>query len=695
MRINGILIGTCLAASALMCVCAVGHAEEVFLPRIDVIGSTQEDMQNIAGAMTVISHDDLKRLQPASTEDALRTVSGLVTKPEEESAIVANIGMRGLSASEYKTLVLEDGVPVAPDLFFGNSRYYNPRIQRMESIEVLKGAASLRYGPNTIGGVINYKTKDPQEGTNFGIKLGSHQYKEASFETGLRSASGDALAGLFVTTANSNGFQNKGYEMQDIMVKAGTVLNSNQWLGVKYTHYENDANISYRGLFINDYKAGATYNPAPDDWFLTSRDSLDINHEYEIDGQSRINTVVYWSQMQRDYWRFDIHAASSLSNGRWNFDTTNDGNTANDIVYGNNRAFDRVGVDSRIHLKYSRWGLSNEAEIGIRWMQESMADQKIAATRASPRSGTLSSNVNQFADSWALFAQNTFILNASTSLTPGLRIEQYRQVTDDLITNSKDGTASNTEVLPGIGLTHHLNAQLQIYAGAYKAFSPAYNSTSIVSGADLNLGAERSTNIELGLRGQAKRISYEATLFQMNFDNQVIRANSNGGDPSNAGKTLHQGLELSASYVQAGFGVRANATYIPVSKFIGTRYASTGSVEALDGNRITYSPKWVANLMFNHDHGPWKTGLGIHHVGSQYTDSANTTNLTEATSGFFTGKIDAYTTTDANLQYEVDKQLSMTAVIRNIANKRYIASLRQGIYAGPERSFELGAKYKF
>jgi len=55
-------------------------------------------------------------------------------------------------------------VPVAPGLFVGNGRYYNPRIQRMDEIEVLKGAAALRYGPNTIGGVINYKTKDPSDG---------------------------------------------------------------------------------------------------------------------------------------------------------------------------------------------------------------------------------------------------------------------------------------------------------------------------------------------------------------------------------------------------------------------------------------------------------------------------------------------------------------------------------------------------
>ncbi|MDP4789567.1 MAG: TonB-dependent receptor plug domain-containing protein, partial [Haliea sp.] len=89
---------------------------------------------------------------------------GINTATEDETAIVSNLGIRGLSASESKSLILEDGVPVAPGLFIGNERYFNPRIQRIERIEVLKGSASLRYGPSTIGGVVNYQTKTPDDG---------------------------------------------------------------------------------------------------------------------------------------------------------------------------------------------------------------------------------------------------------------------------------------------------------------------------------------------------------------------------------------------------------------------------------------------------------------------------------------------------------------------------------------------------
>lgn len=665
------------------------RAEEPSLPRIDVLGGSEQDLAKVPGAAQVITAQELARMQPLSTEAALKQVPGVVIKPEEESAVVANIGMRGLSAGEYKTLILEDGVPVAADLFFGNSRYYNPRIQRMNSIEVLKGAASLRYGPNTIGGVINYKTKDPIDGASIATRIGSHQYLETTFEAGGRSSSGDAIAGLVYTQASSDGFQNKGFDMQDLMLKGGMTMGDKQWLGIKITHYENDANISYRGLFKDAFDARAKFNPAPDDWFLTDRHSLDINHEWEISQDTRLNTVVYWSELQRDYWRYGLKTpATSLQDGlkAWSY---------SDSLDGNNRSFQRTGIDSRLTTKHTSLGVSNEAEIGVRWMRESMRDQKIAATRAHPRSGTLGTDVIQSANSLALFAQNRFDLNEQISITPGLRAEVYEQTTDDL-KSMTDGQAQNTEYMPGIGATWKVTPQAQLYGGVYRAFSPPYNSTSIVSGNDLNLGAERSLNLEIGVRGQQEALSYGITAFRMDFDNQVIRANSNGGDPGNGGKTLHQGVELGVAWaVNKAIRIEASTTYVPDAKFVENRYSSTGVLLAKKDNRVSYSPEWVSHVQFVYQQGPLMTALGIQHVGAQMTDTLNTVRLTESTSGFFTGQIDGYTTADLTASYQVHPQWSMTAAVKNITDTHYIASLRQGIYAGPSRSYELGFKFKF
>lgn len=682
-------------ACALTALTTLAQAKEEIMPTIDVVGSAAGDIAKIPGSVTVVNRASMDRLQPQSTEDALRGVAGISIKPEEETAIVANIGVRGLSSADYYSLILEDGVPVAPGLFVGNGRYYNPRIQRMDSIEVLKGGASLRYGPSTIGGVINYKTKAPKDGVSVSGRLGSFGYKEANLEAGARSTSGDAVVGLFYTDARSDGFLDKGFRMRDLMLKAGMAIRNDQWVGVKFTRYENEANISYRGHFLDAYRAKADFNPAPDDWFLTDRTSFDVNHEWAINADTTLNTLVYWSEMRRDYWRYGTVSGTPtvVVDGitRWNYSNT---------VNGNNRAFKRLGAESRLNIAHNSFGLRNETELGLRLMKEEMADQNIAATRATPRTGTLGTDRVDEANNVGLYGQNRFVISEQLAITPGLRVENYSQSRRDLRRTEAQGNQAktrNTEWVPGVGFTFQAAPKAQLFGGVHKAFAPALNGDSLDGLQDQKLDAQRSTNFEIGVRGRDQQLSYEVAAFRMDFQNQVIPANSNTNfQKTNGGKTLHQGLEMAIGYdLKNGFTVDANATYIADAKFVGDRFNANGTLNTPSGNRVPYTPKWVANLTLAHQAGPLKTALSVNHTGSQFTDVTNTTALAQNTSGFFTGKLKAYTTANITASYAVNKQFTVFGGIKNLTDEHYMAGLRQGIYIGPERSFELGAKFTF
>ncbi len=674
----------CLALAVTAVISLPAHvlAAEIELPRIDVIAGGEEAIAKQPGSVSIVNKAQLERIQPLSTEDALRQVPGVYIKGEEETAVVANIGIRGLSAADYKTLVLEDGVPVAPGLFVGNGRYYNPRIQRMDEIEVLKGAAALRYGPNTIGGVINYKTKDPIDGFAVSGRVGTHNYREATIEAGGSTPSGEAEAGLLYTRASSDGFQDKDFEMQDLIVKAGMALGDNQWLGAKFGYYENDANISYRGLFLGEYNAGAEYNPAPDDYFLTERKSLDVNHMWEIRPGMNLSTVLYWSEMYRDYWRFAVDSAASTAAGSWVY---------TDVVKGNNRSFDRIGLDSRLTVANTLFGMNGEAEIGVRIMEEEMVDQGIAATRANPRTGTITTDRIDSATSYALFAQNRFDVTDKLSITPGLRIESYEQEREDLKNSANIGDSSNTEYLPGIGATYKLNLAAQLYSSVYKAFSPPLNSQSIVTGVDQQLDAEHSTNVEFGVRGQSGALRYEFTAFQMDFDNQITPGISGGLAIANAGSTLHRGLEGAMGYGWGnGFSVDGNLTWIPVSEY---REDRSGGIN--EGNRLPYSPELLANLSLGYASGPVNAALSWNYVDDQFGSGDNTTPIAGSGNSVWPGLLPSYYTVDLTGSYDVSRQLKLFGAIKNLTDERYIAGLRQGIYAGPERAVEVGAKYTF
>ncbi len=650
------------------------------MPVIEVIGRSEDAVSRQTGSVVILTAADFDRMQPISTEDVLRRVPGINTKSEEETSIVANIGLRGLSASESKSLVLEDGVPVAPGLFIGNERYFNPRIQRMERIEVLKGSAGLRYGPSTIGGVINYQTKTPDDGVILSGRVGSFDTRETTLEAGGRTRSGDAFGGIVVTHARSDGFMDKGYEMTDVMIKTGLAIGDRQSLGLKVSWHENDANISYRGLLLGDFEAGATYNPAPDDFYLTDRIAFDVNHEIALSEQATLTTLLYFSDVTRDYWRYDVDTPASNAAGRWVY---------RDTLTGNNRSFERYGFDTRLTFEHALFGIANDAEIGVRGLREESDDTRIRATREQDRTGINDRHRIDSAESIALYAQNRFAVTDRLALTPGVRIEYYEQQQKVLTQNNATAKTSNTEVLPGIGFTFDLVDGAQLYGGVYRAFAPATNGVALDGLMDQNLDAERSDNFELGVRGHYGALTFEAAVFRMDFDNQVVTGNSDPNlSQSNAGKTLHQGGELALAYdLGAGFALSGNVTYIPTSKFESGEH---------EGNRVPYAPKLLANAALEYSQAGFRTALMVHHRGAQFGDSSNQRDIpSDAAGGIWGGRMNAYTLFDLTAQYDVTPQLLVFGAVKNLTDKRYITGFRQGIYVGPERSFELGARYHF
>ncbi|MDD4865013.1 MAG: TonB-dependent receptor [Alishewanella agri] len=653
------------------------------MPSIEVIrvkGEQQVHRFEETGSVILIDRTQIEQVQPLSTEDVLRRVPGINIKGEEETSIVANFGIRGLSAGESKSLLLEDGVPVAPGLFIGNDRYFNTRIQRVESVEVLKGSASLRYGPSTIGGVVNYITKTPDDGVQLSARAGSFNMREMTVDAGAKNQSEDAFAGVVATKASSDGFMDKGYDMSDVMVKAGLAISDKQKVGIKFAYHENEANISYRGLLLADYLNGERYNPAADDWYLTDRTALDLNHEVILGNNAKLNNLLYWSDITRDYWRYDVNTAASNAAGRWVYA---------DTLTGNNRSFERLGIESRLSFDQQLFGYAAASEVGLRLMEEESNDTRIRATRAADRSGNNDRHIVDSATSVAGYVQSRIQLTDELAVTPGLRIESYEQKRVILTDNNSQAKTTNTELLPGVGLTYELTAQAQLYGGVYRAFSPASNGVALDGLTDQQLDGERSVNYELGLRGSAGAANYEVSAFYMNFANQVVTGNSDPNlSQSNAGKTEHTGMEFLLGYeLGGGFRVDTNATWVPTSEF-------KSGVNA--GNRIPYAPKVLANLALSYTGEALSVALTAHHRGEQYADPTNIVDIpANAAGGIWGGLLPAYTVYDLMAQYNVFEGFTVYGSVKNLADKQYISGLRQGIYVGPERSVEAGFRYRF
>ena len=70
---------------------------------VKVVGQKDDHRFEATGTVNLVELKDIQRVQPLSTEDVLRRIPGINIKSEEETSVVANFGIRGLSASESKS----------------------------------------------------------------------------------------------------------------------------------------------------------------------------------------------------------------------------------------------------------------------------------------------------------------------------------------------------------------------------------------------------------------------------------------------------------------------------------------------------------------------------------------------------------------------------------------------------------------
>ena len=141
----------------------------------------------IGGSADVIGEEALTRSHVFTANEALRRVPGLQVRDEEGFGLRPNIGLRGLNPTRTtKITLLEDGLPLAYSPYGDNASYYHPPIDRFAALEVLKGAHSLFFGPQTIGGVINYLTPDAPTTPGGFVQLsaGSRSYFNAHLRAG-------------------------------------------------------------------------------------------------------------------------------------------------------------------------------------------------------------------------------------------------------------------------------------------------------------------------------------------------------------------------------------------------------------------------------------------------------------------------------------------------------------------------------
>lgn len=222
----------------------------------------EQPIQDVIGAVSVITRTDIERRGAHSVQDLLRGETGLTVANAGGLGKLSNVFLRGADAEQV--LVLVDGVRVGSATSGTTPFEYIP-VDQIERIEIIRGPRSSLYGSDAIGGVIQIFTRQ-SSGFAFDVGVGSNETSTASASFGATSGqSWFSIAGNRIATEGYNScagapfppgggcFTNEpdrdGYENTSGTLRAGHRWQSAE---VEATALYASGTTEYDGTFANE-----------------------------------------------------------------------------------------------------------------------------------------------------------------------------------------------------------------------------------------------------------------------------------------------------------------------------------------------------------------------------------------------------------------------------------------------------------
>jgi Fe(3+) dicitrate transport protein len=681
---------------------------------VTVIGQRQRLLE-IPGSGATIENDELTTSRVFTVNEALRRVPGLYLRDEEGLGLRPNISVRGLNPTRSTEItLLEDGLPVSYGLYGDNASYSHPPIRRFERIEVLKGASQIRFGPHTIGGVINYVTPEAPEALTgrATIAAGNEGYRELDGMIG-----GPLLGFRALVHANNTRFDgvraNQGFDFNDIYVKLERDLTPSQTLILRAGLYEEDSRVSYSGLTEAEFAADPRGNPFTNDSFVTERFTTSLTHAWDFAPGARLTTSAYTLWFDRDWWRQSSNSAQRpsdasdpLCGGMANLNTTcgNEGRLREYHVYG---------LETRLAWRGPLLGADADIEAGLRYQSERQNRLQVNGDTPTARTPGVTANAGVREDNlrninaWAAHLAVALRYGPLT-VSPGIRFEQIEYDRLNRRTGAR-GEADLSEVIPGLGLTYALSDESAVFAGVHRGFSPPGVADIVTdAGGSVDLDAEESLNWELGWRGAlTPGLEAEATYFLMDFENQIVPASIAGGvgaTLTSAGQTRHSGLELALHGSLRDMGLmrrddvffRSALTWLEDASYEGERFSNVSGfgTTLVTGNRLPYAPEWLFTAAAGYSWQDIVTAeLEYVFVDEQFSDDLNT--ITPIANGQ-RGLIEAQHTVNAAVNYTPGGgDITLYATVKNVFDELYIVDRTRGILPNTPRLFQVGISARF
>ncbi|MET1068805.1 MAG: TonB-dependent receptor [Pseudomonas prosekii] len=653
-------------------------------------------LQETPQTINVIPAQVIRDQAPRNLDDALANVSG-ITQGNTLASTQDSVMTRGFGDNRNGS-IMRDGMPVI------QGRGMNATVDR---VEVLKGPASLLYGIQDPGGVVNMVSKKPELTQYNALTLRGSTYGDGKNGSGGGLDSTGALGDsglayrMVLDHEDEDYWRNFGTHRETLVAPSLAWFGENTQLLFSYEHREFLTPFD-RGTILDprtNHPLDISRNERLDEPFNNMEGRSDLYH-FEADHQLNDD----WSAHFGYSWNRETYDASQV---RVTAINTNKGTLTRSMDGTQNAISTDRFTTASLEGKVNVLGMQHDLVFGVddeyrKIYREDLIRQKslstfsyvnpvygreVAGTTVSPADSAQTDQLR----SDSVFLQDSIHLTDQWILVAGGRFQEYDQYAGKGVPFKANTDSNGQKWVPRAGLVYRYTDELSFYGSYTESFKP--NSTiAPLSGSsvvlDGSVAPEEAKSWEIGARLEMPgRITGNVALFDIKKQNVLI-ANSEGPTTiySAAGEVRSRGLE------------------VDVSGQLSDRWSLIGSYAYTDAEVIEdpdYKGKKLQNVAKNsgslsavYDFGSivggdqLRVGAGARYVGERAGNAVNDFDLPGYTVA------DAFATYDTKVEgQKVKFQLN----VKNLFDRTYYTSAASRFFVsmGDSRQVSLSSTLEF
>ena len=545
---------------------AIEINDSLHLQEVVVTGTrSATDTRYLPQTVTVIERDLLtNQYQTSILPTVVHQVPGLFVTSRSvlgygvSGGAAGGINMRGIAGGSGQMMVLIDGHPQYQGIY-GHPISDSYQTLMAERVEVLRGPASMLYGSNAMGGVINIVTRRPTGGnsvhTNINVGAGSYGTLQAEVANQIRSGKfSSTIAAQYGRTDNHR--PRMGFEQYGGYLKLGYDFN-NHWNAYV------DANITH----FNASQPGSTASPLydADQWITRGMVSAAVENHY---GRSNgaLSLYTYFGRHKID-------------------DGTADPAKPTQRYFRSKDALMGISLYESFQLFEG-----NRLTAGIDYQHiygyAYYTSKETGETLDTPNKQSGKSYRNEIAG-YVEFRQD---LTSWLTVDAGLRVDHH--------------SITGTEWIPQGGIVIRPMESGELKAMVSKGFrNPTMREMYLYPPSNTDLKPERLMNYELAWSHRIGQFNYGLNLFYLKGDN-MIQTMPVDGKPRNVntGEIENYGLEAEAAY-------RINPHW---------RLTTNHSLLHMK-NHVLGAPQYKGFLGADFSQQRWNVVAGLQYINGLYT----------------------------------------------------------------------------